>query len=50
MKNLKVKKLIILNYNLDKLVYTYQLYFYEKFGSVKIENNSYVSEYIVNKT
>ena len=37
-------------YNLDKLVYTYQLYFYEEFDGVKIENNSYVSEYIVNET
>ncbi len=34
-------------YNIDKLVYIYQLYFYEIEDGQKILNNSYVSEYIV---
>lgn len=36
-------------YNLDKLVYTYQLFFYENIDSEKIINNSYVSVYVVNE-
>jgi len=36
-------------YNLDKLIYTYQLYFYETVDGEKIINNSYISEYIINE-
>lgn len=36
-------------YNLDKLIYTYQLYFYETIDKEKLINNSYVSEYVVNE-
>lgn len=34
-------------YNIDKLLYIYQLYFYEFVDGEKILNNYYVSEYIV---
>ncbi len=36
-------------YNLDKLIYTYQLYFYETVDGEKIINNNYISEYIINE-
>lgn len=36
-------------YNIDTLLYIYQLYFYETFAGQKLINNSYVSEYIIEK-
>ena len=34
-------------YNIDKIVYEYQMFFYETKDNLKTINNSYVSEYIV---
>ena len=34
-------------YNVDKIVYEYQMFFYETKNNLKTINNSYVSEYIV---
>lgn len=34
-------------YNIDKIVYEYQMFFYETEDNLKTINNSYVSEYIV---
>ena len=34
-------------YNIDKIVYEYQMFFYETNDNLKTINNSYVSEYIV---
>ena len=36
-------------YNTDELRYTYQLFFYENYGEIKVVNNDYGTELIINK-